>query len=124
MLYEMLDEPPAPGTPLESLMLMVWRARQDIELQKTRSIVGAIVASSAEGENIEKANKQMTDTWADLLDEMYPYQRNKREKEEQSAIKYLLQEVARGPLKVTPLQPVGQIRSKLRTKYMEREPQR
>lgn len=122
MVYETMTEPPAPGTPLESLMLMVWRMRQDIEMQKTRSVVNAVIAAaSAQGENAESANKTLADSWQDLLDEMYPYQKGQRVKTDQAAIEFLKREAARGPLKVTPLQPVGKARSKLKTRYLQRQ---
>lgn len=122
MYYEMMTEPPTPGTPLESLMLMVWRGRQDIELQKTRAVVQATLAASSNAG--EESNKNLRDSWQDLLDEMFPFQRGQRKGADQRAMEYLKQEVARGPLRVIPLQPVGKGRSKLRTQYQKRERRR
>ena len=118
MLYDKMVEPPAPGTPLESLMLLVWRMRQDIELQKVRAVVSAVIASNSEAEG---AAKDMKDAWDDLLDEMYPHQRGQRVKSDQAALDFLKKEAERGWLKVTPLQPVGKVQSKLKTRYIERE---
>jgi len=98
-------------------MLLVWRMKQDIELQKTRSIVQAVVASASEG---EKANKQLQEAWQDLLDEMYPFQRGQRKRADQAAMDYLRKEVSRGPYRITPLQPVGKAQSRMRTRYMRR----
>ena len=119
MLYEMLSEPPAPGTPLESLMLLVWRTRQDVELQKTRAIVQAVLAAAADSG--ESANKQLKESWQDLLDEMFPFQKGSRKHADQTAMDFLKREVAKGPLRVLPLQPVGRARSKLRAQHEKRE---
>lgn len=120
-MYDKLTEPPAPGTPLESVMLLVWRMRQDIEFQKSRVLVDAIVASAAQGDAISKANQELQEAWQDFLDEFYPYQKGQRVRTDQAAIEFLKQEVAKGPLKVTPLQPVGKAVSKLKTRWFERE---
>jgi hypothetical protein len=117
MFYEMLSEPPTPGTPLESLMLLVWRARQDIELYKTRAIVVAIQTAALEGEG---SDKQLQDAWKELLDEMYPFQKGKRVLADKTAMDFLKQESSRGPLIVTPLQPLGHVHSKLKTRQSKR----
>jgi len=117
MMFEMLTEPPAPGTPLESLMLLVWRARQDIELQKTRAIVQSTLAAASDA---DEGNKQLKEVWQDLLDEMFPFQRGSRKKGDQTAMDFLKREIAKGPLRVTPLQPVGKGRSKLRAQHDRR----
>lgn len=99
-------------------MLLVWRMRQDIELQKVRAVVNAVIVSNSEREG---ADKDMKDAWNDLLDEMYPYQKGQRVKSDQAALEFLRREAARGWLRVTPLQPVGKVQSKLKTRYIERE---
>jgi len=120
-MYDKLHEPPAPGTPLESVMLLVWRMRQDIEFQRTRVTINAILASAAQGDNVQAANKELQDAWQDYLDESYPYQKGQRTKTDSAAIEFLKQEVAKGPLTVTPLQPVGKASSKLKTRWFKRE---
>lgn len=102
-------------------MLLVWRMRQDIEFQKTRVMVNATLASAAQGDMIESANKQLQEAWQDYLDEVYPYQKGQRVRTDQAAIEFLKQEVAKGPLTVTPLQPVGKATSKLKTRWYKRE---
>jgi len=100
-------------------MLLVWRMRQDIEFQKTRAIVQAVIAAASE--NSDKSDKQLQDTWQDLLDDMYPFQRGQRKRADQSAMDVLKREVARGPLRVKPLQPVGRVQSKMKTQYLRRQ---
>jgi hypothetical protein len=95
--------------------------RQDIEFQRTRVLVNAMLASAAQGENIEAANKEVQDAWQDFLDESYPFQKGQRVRTDQAAIDFLKQEVAKGPLTVTPLQPVGKAASKLKTRWYRRE---
>jgi hypothetical protein len=120
-MYDKLSSPPTPGTPLESVMLLVWRMRQDIEFQRTRVMVNAVLAAAAQGENIQSANKELQDAWQDFLDESFPYQKGQRVKTDEAAIEFLKQEVAKGPLTVTPLQPVGKASSKLKTRWFKRE---
>lgn len=112
-MYDLMAEPPKPGTPLESLMLLVWRMRQDIEVQKTKAIVQAIVAAASEG---EEANKTLMTAWDQYLDEVFPFKRGRRVKADQLAIEYLKREAARGPLHVVPLQPLTKAKSRLRAR--------
>ena len=109
----MMAEPPKPGTPLESLMLLVWRMRQDIEVQKTKAIVEAIVAAASEDKD---ANKRLLEAWDQYLDEVYPFKRGRRVSADRAAIEYLKQDAARGPLKVVPLRPLTNAKSKIRSR--------
>ncbi len=102
-------------------MLLVWRMRQDIEFQKTRVTVNATLAAAAQGDQIATANKELQEAWQDYLDEAYPYQKGQRVRTDQAAVDFLKQEVAKGPLTVTPLQPVGKAASKLKTRWYKRE---
>jgi len=115
-MYDMMAEPPKPGTPLESLMLLVWRMRQDIEVQKTKAIVQAVIASAADAANLDEANKRLSESWDQYLDEVFPFKRGRRVKADQLAIEYLKQEAARGPLRVIPLQPLTKAKSRLRSR--------
>lgn len=114
MLYDLQKVPPKPGTPLESLMLLVWQMRQTIRLQETRAIVQAILAAGSEDQGMHKAAEEV---WNKYTDELMPYQRGIRKKQDQSAIDFLKKEAARGPLKVTPLVPLHKPRSKMRKRY-------
>jgi hypothetical protein len=103
---------------MESLMMMVWRMRQDVAMNQTRAMIQAIIAAASEGDD---ANKNMQDAWADYKEELFPFQRGQKKRTDQAAIDYLKQEVARGPLKVIPLQPVGKAKSMLRHRHAEVE---
>lgn len=99
-------------------MMMVWRMRQDVAMNQTRAMIQAIIAAASEGDD---ANKNMQDAWADYKEELFPFQRGQKKRTDQAAIDYLKQEVARGPLKVIPLQPVGKAKSHLRQRHAEVE---
>ena len=118
MIYETMSTPPAPGTPLESLMLMVWRARQDIKMQETRALVQAALTAGAEDDG---AQKHMQGAWQDYLDEIYPYLRGRKKRGDAAAMDYFKKIAAQGPMKVTPLQSLAPVKSKLRTRYLKRE---
>lgn len=94
-------------------MLLVWRMRQDIEVQKTKAIVQAIVAAASDGKD---ANDMLQTAWDQFLDEVYPFKRGRRIKADQAAIKYLEQEAARGPLQVIPLQQLSKGKSRIRAR--------
>lgn len=115
ILYEKLEGPPEPGTPLESVILMVWMARQEIEMQNTRAIVQSVLAASTEA---PEAGKELQESWRDYIDSIFPFQRGSRKSADRAALEYLVSEVQRGPLAVTPLAPVGRVRSKLRTRHL------
>lgn len=118
MVYDMLTSPPAPGTPMESLMMMVWRMRQDVELNKTRALIQAMIATASEDES---GNKNMHEAWSDFVEEMFPFKRGVKKSADQAAIDYLKQEVAKGPLRVIPLQPIGKAQSRMKTRQAEVE---
>lgn len=111
-MYENMAELPKPDSPMESLMLMVWRMRQDIEIQRTRLLVDAIIVSNAPVS--EQTPKILREAWADYLNEILPF-RNKLEKgQDETAMDYLKREVAKGPLRVVPLQPLTKSRKRKR----------
>jgi hypothetical protein len=116
MLYEKMASPPEPGTPLESLMLLVWRARQDIELAKVRVLTESILAAPLEGEALEKATKTVNKAWGEFVDELFPFRKGSRREGDTSAMKHFIREAAMGPLKVTPLVPLTRGKSQLKAK--------
>jgi len=99
-------------------MMMVWRMRQDVELHKTRALIQAMIAAASEGED---GNKNMHAAWADYMEELFPFKRGLKRHADQAAIDYLKQEVARGPLKITPLQPLGRAQSRMKKRQAEVE---
>lgn len=117
VLYELLDKPPKPGTPLESLILMVWQMREMIRLRETRAITQAILSAGSEREEMHKA---AMDAWDNFVDEFMPYQRGKRKRQDHTAVNFLKEEVARGPLRVVPLVQLGKPRSRLKSKEVRR----
>jgi len=118
LLYDQMDKPPRPGSPLESLLLLVWQMRQTIRLQETRAIVQALLSAQSEDSNVQKATKE---AWEGYLDELFPYQRGQRKRQDRAAIDYLKNEAARGPLTVTPLVPLHKPRSRMRSRRTRHE---
>lgn len=103
-MYDKMSEPPIPGTPMESLMLLVWRMRQDVHLQETRVLVNAIIVASQPER--QDADKTLGDGWNDFRNAMFPYLKIANQNQDQAALDYLRKEVARGPLRVKPLAPL------------------
>ena len=104
MVYDLLQKPPTPGTPMESLMLLVWRMRQDIELQRTRVLANAIITSGQAGADNDRL---LRDSWKEYKDALLPYTKIQTLTQDQRAIDFLKGEAGRGPLKVIPLQGLG-----------------
>ena len=115
----MMSEPPEPGTPMESLLIMVWKARQELEIVKTRAVAQAALCAGAQDAN--SANKELQESWRGYVDQVFPFKRRTREDADAAAIRYLANEAAKGPLTVTPLQSSSRGKSKLRTRYLNAE---
>jgi hypothetical protein len=97
---------------MESLMLLVWRMRQDIRLSESRAVVQAVIYAG-EDEVDQGSTNNLNEAWKDYTDEMFPFQRGRVKKQDESAVSFLKKEVARGPLSVRPLQYLGKSRSRL-----------
>lgn len=102
-------------------MLLVWRMRQDIELQRTRTMVNAVIAAAAEAEDADSAYKELDKTWQCYLEDLFPFNRGKVHSQDQRAIDYLKSEVAKGPLQITPLQSLSKPTSRIRRRLEETE---
>jgi hypothetical protein len=100
-------------------MLLVWQMRQEIEFYKVSAVMNTLVGAATD--NVEDGNKTIKKAYEDLMDAFYPHQKGKRVKADQAALDVLRAEAARGPLKVTPLQSVSKVRSKLKTRYVARQ---
>jgi len=94
-------------------------ARQEIRMQETRAVVQAVLAASAEGDNVKAASDQLQKTWDAYLDELFPFQRGLRKSSDRAAMEFFVKEALKGPLRVTPLVPLTKVRSKLRTRYLD-----
>jgi hypothetical protein len=106
-MYEKMASPPEPGTLMESLILLVWRARQEIQMQQTRALVHAVTAAAAGEGNEKEATDQLHKAWSDYLDELFPFQKGKRSNADNAAMGALQRELKRGPLSVTPLRSLS-----------------
>lgn len=95
-------------------MLLVWRMRQDIELQRTRVTVNAVIAAATADDDKDAAYKELDKTWKGYLEDLLPFERGRMHTQDQMAVDYLKQEVAKGPLKITPLQSLNKPTSRLR----------
>ena len=102
-MYDMMREPPPPGSPVESVMLLVWRMRQECEYNALRALVQSAIDPDQ--------GKSTQDAWTAFSDSFYPYLTEQKRKGDKAALDYLMREVARGPLKIIPLVPL--IKSRL-----------
>jgi hypothetical protein len=87
-------------------MLLVWRMRQEREYNAIRAVVQSAIDPDQ--------GKSTQDAWAEFSDSFYPYLKEQRKRGDKAAIDYLMKEVARGPLKITPLVPL--VKSRLHGK--------
>lgn len=100
MLYDLLPGPPPPGSPLESVLILVWNMRQDAHWFATRAMVQAAM-------DIQDGGKAANDAWKEYTDVYFPYLAQKRKKGDQVALESLMKEVKKGGFKVTPLEPLS-----------------
>jgi hypothetical protein len=89
---------------MESLMLLVWKMRQDIRAQENRLLINTLVVC-AQPER-QDADKVLGEAWDLYRDTLFPYQREMSRTQDQVALDYLRKEVARGPVTVRPLSPL------------------
>jgi hypothetical protein len=82
---------------MEMLFLSIWKMRQNIEFQKTRVTIQALLSQQGvEGKYIEKA-------FEDLRGAFFPFEKTQREEEISMLRKVLEKEVARGGLAIRPV---------------------
>lgn len=80
---------------MEFVFLMVWKMRQQVEFQKSRSTLQALISQKgAESEHITKA-------FEDLKDAFFPYDKNARSAELKKMREIMYSFLARGPLELT-----------------------
>jgi len=107
MLYDMQTEPPPPGSPLESIFILVWQMRQDAEYHAVRAVVQSSVDAGDDGNALQ-------DAWKGFTEHFYPHLKEEQSRYKQAAMARLKKESERGPLAVRPLAPL--IKSKLHKK--------
>lgn len=96
MLYDLADGPPPPGSPLESLFLVISKRRQEAEFLKTRVLIEA-ARSSQEGSNLSEA-------FQDYADVLFPYLRAEKKTKEQTTKEALEKWSSVGAIKIRPVQ--------------------
>ena len=102
-MYDALTAPPKPGTPLESVMILLWQMRQEAEYYLTR----VIVQSSIDPDQ----GKSTTEAWKEFTDHFYPYLAEEVKRGDKAALDVLWKEIRRGGLSVRPLEPL--VKSKM-----------
>jgi hypothetical protein len=108
-----MAKPPTPGTPMESLMLLVWKMRSDLRFQEMRLVANTLIVAA-------QPNRQDADTiiqglWKDYRGAAYPFEKAAANRQDEAALDYLRREVAGGPLAVRPMAPLT-VRSSRRGK--------
>jgi hypothetical protein len=96
MLYDLAYGPPDPGSPLESVLLLVTKKRQEARFLETRAMMEAFFRPHTKDDTFSDALK-------DYVNALFPYvakEREARKKEEQRALK---EWTSVGALKVRPL---------------------
>ncbi len=98
ILYDKTPTPPEPDSPLEMVFLMVWKMRQQIDFQKNRVTVQALLSQKgAETEHISKA-------FEDLKDAFFPYDKNEKTAELKRLKQIMYSELSKGPLEIQALE--------------------
>jgi hypothetical protein len=91
---------------MESMMLMVWRSRQDIRLYETKTVANAImIAGQAPSAEL---NRELQKTWTDYREALFPFSKGIEKTQDSKALDYLRSQIKQGPLKIIPLEPLTQ----------------
>lgn len=106
LIYDTIRDRPKPGSPMESVLLLVWQMRQEIEYYAVRAVVQASIDPD-EG-------KSTQDAWKSFTEQFYPYLMEQVKRGDRAAVEYLVKEVKKGPLRVIPLMPL--VKSRMRKK--------
>ena len=109
MMYDLARSAPPPGSPLESLFILVWWMRQDLHYYGVRVAVQAMIDPDK--------GKAAEDAWKEFTDYFYPFLKGQRKRHDKMAIGALMKEVKRGFLSVRPLAPL--VKSKLGRRVRE-----
>jgi hypothetical protein len=80
------------------VFLMVWKMRQQLDFQKSRAHIQALLSQKgAETEQISKA-------FEDLKDAFFPYDKNQKNSELKKLKEVMYGELTRGPLEITAME--------------------
>jgi hypothetical protein len=79
---------------MELLFLIVWKMRQEIEFQKSRSTLQALMSQKGADE------KHIKTAFDDLRNAFFPYDKNQKTDELRKMREALRSEMARGPLQI------------------------
>ena len=112
MLYDQAAEPPAPGSLLESVFILVANRRQQVEYYKSKLLVAAAIAPHAEG-----GNKLLQEALDDYRYELFPFLEKQKDKADRDSKTVLKKWADVGAMKIKPLwraQDNKKIVSKLR----------
>lgn len=97
MYFDKATKVPPRGDPMEIMYILIWKMRQDIEFQKSRSTLQALLnQKGAEPKHIEEA-------FGDLRAAFFPFEKNQRKAEIGDLRQTMMREIARGALSITPM---------------------
>lgn len=95
-MFDKASRVPKPGDPVELVFLLIWKMREGIEFQKSRSTLQALMnQKGAEPKHIEEA-------FEDLRMAFFPFEKNQKKQEIGNLRQTMMREIARGALSVTP----------------------
>ncbi len=96
MMFDKATRVPPPGDPMETIFLLVWKMRQNIEFLKSRATLQALLnQKGAEPKHIEEA-------FNELRHAFFPFEKNQRKQEIGDMRQVMMREIARGAVAVIP----------------------
>lgn len=82
---------------MEKLFILVWKMRQDIEFQKSRSTLQALLSQKG------AEDKTILSAFEDLREAFFPFDKNQKTDEIRRLKDAMIKEITRGPLSITVL---------------------
>lgn len=93
---------------MELVFLLVWKARQNSEFQKSRSTLQGLLSQKG------ASSKEILEAFEALKEAYFPYEKNQTKEENRQMREMLEREVKRGPVQVTPLPELTRPKKSLR----------
>ncbi len=102
IMFEKAKRVPEPGSPMEIVFVLLWKMRQDIEFQKQRATLQALMSQ----QGVE--SKPVLEAFDALKESFFPFSKASKSTDFKDMREHLMREVRRGPISVTPLEDPNQ----------------
>lgn len=115
IMFEKAKRVPEPGSPMEIVFILLWKMRQDIEFQKSRATLQALLSQK------EVESKPVIEAFDNLREAFFPFNKNQKKSDLKTMRDQLMREVRKGPVSVIPTEDVNKRKVQSRLVRGERD---